>query len=115
MRNQPALRIDNIRMPPLAHLDLRDHVPDQLQIDLGDAYTGVTSCSCNSERHVGLGFAAEIYRAIIHLSRRRFCELGILRKVGTARHHIHGQTRYAQPLLATGIELSQLGDGWHLA
>ena len=91
MRDQPPLRIDDIGMTALADLDLRDHIPDQLEIDLGDAYAGVASCSSDSERHVRLGFAAEIDRSIIDLARHRFRELGFLRKVGPARHHVHGK------------------------
>ena len=91
MRDQPPLRIDDIGMTALADLDLRDHVPDQLQIDLGDAYTGVASCSGNSERHVRLGFPAEIDRSIVDFASHRLGELGFLRKVGPARHHVHGQ------------------------
>ena len=91
MRDQPPLGIDDIGMTALADLDLRDHIPDQLQIDLGDAYAGVTSCSGNSERHVRLGFPAEIDRSIVDFASHRLGELGFLRKVGPARHHVHGE------------------------
>src|SRR5216683_2093739 len=41
MRDQSPLRADDIGMTALADLDLGNHVPDQLQVDLGDADTGV--------------------------------------------------------------------------
>ena len=67
------------------------------------------------QRHVRLGFAAEIDRAVIDLARHRFRELRILGEVGAARDHVHGQPRHPQPLFAGGVELSELGDGGHLA
>ena len=91
MRDQPPLGIDDIGMTALADLDLRDHIPDQLQIDLGDAYAGVAPRSGNSERHIRLGFPAEIDRSIVDFASHRLGELGFLRKVGPARHHVHGE------------------------
>ena len=67
MRDQPAVAVDHIGVAVLADLDLRDHVPDQLEIDLGDADAGLAPRAGERERHVGLGFAAEIDRAVIDL------------------------------------------------
>ena len=94
VRDQPPLRIDDIGMPALADLDLRDHIPDQLEIDLGDAYTGVAPCSGNSERHVRLGFAAEIDRAVVYFVRNRLREGRVLRHVSAAADHLHGEPRH---------------------
>ena len=115
MRDQAALRVDHVGVAALADLDLRDHVPDQLEIDLGDAHAGVASRAGNGERHVRLGFAAEIDRSVIDLARCRFRELGIIGKIGAAADHVHGQARHPQPLLAGRVELRQLGNGGHLA
>jgi len=114
MRDQPSLRIDDIGVTALADLDLRDHVPDQLEIDLGNAHAGIAPRAGNGQRHIRLGFAAEIDRTIIDLARHRFRELGIIGEVGAAGDHVHGQPRHSQPLFAAGVELSQLGDGGHL-
>ena len=67
MGDQPALRADHIGVAVLADLDLRDHVPDQLQIDLGDADAGVLAGAGQRQRHVGLGLPAEIDRPVIDL------------------------------------------------
>ncbi len=115
MRDQPALGVDDVGAPALADLDLGDHVPDQLEIDLGDAHAGVAPGAGDGERHVGFGFPAEIDRSVIDLVRRGLGELGIAREVGAAGDHVHGQARDPEPLLAGGIELSQLGDGGDLA
>ena len=115
MRDQPPLRIDDIGMTTLAHLDLRDHVPDQLEIDLGHTYPGVTSGAGYGERHVRLGFPAEIDRSIVDFASHRLGELWFLRKVSPARHHVHGEARHPQPLLAARIELGQFGDSRHLS
>ena len=115
MRDQPPLRVDDIGMAAIADLDLRDHVPDQLEIDLGNAHAGVAPGAGNGERHVRLGFAAEIDRPVIDLARRRLGELGIVGEIGAAGDHVHGEPRHPQPLLAGGVELRQLGNGRHLA
>ena len=91
MRDQPSLRVDDIGVAALADLDLRDHVPDQFEIDFGDAHAGVAPRAGNGQRHIRLGFAAEIDRAVVDLARHRFRELGIIGKVGAARNHVHGQ------------------------
>src|SRR5262245_34474872 len=115
MRDQPALRVDHIGVTALADLDLRDHVPNELEIDLGDAHAGVTPRPGNGERHIRLGFAAEIDRAVIDFARHRFGEFGIAGEVGAAGDHVHGEPRYPQSLLAGGVELSELRYGWDLA
>ena len=115
MRDQPALRTHHVGMAVLADLDLRDHVPDQLEIDLGDADAGVLAGAGQRQGHVGFGFATEIDRAVIDLARHRLGELGIVGEVRATGDDVHGEPRHPQPLLAGGVELSELGDGGNLA
>ena len=115
MRDEAALRADHIGVALLADLDLRDHVPNQLEVDLGDADPGVAARARDRERHVGLGLAAEIDRAVIDLLRDRFGELRVLRQIEPAADHVHGEARDAQLLLAGRIELRQLGYRGNLA
>ena len=65
MRHQPALRADDIGVAVLADLDLRDDVPDQLEVDLGH---GDAAAPAMGHRHgqVRLGFLAEVDRPEIH-------------------------------------------------
>ena len=114
MRDQASLRADDIGMAVLADLDLRHHVPDQFEIDLGDADAGVLAGAGQRQRHVGLGLAAEIDRPVIDLVGDGFGEFRILGEVEPAIDHVHGQARHPQPLLAGGIDLRQFGDGRHL-
>ena len=69
----------------------------------------------SDERHVGLGLAAEIDRAVIDLLGHRLGEFRSLERSSLAADHVHGEPRYPQLLLAGGIELRQLGDRRHLA
>ena len=43
VRDQAALRVDHVGLPVLADLDLRDDLPDQLEVDLGHAHPGVAA------------------------------------------------------------------------
>jgi len=63
MGNQPSLAIDDIGVPALADLQPGNHVPDQLQIDLGDGDPGIAAGPGRRHRHIRLGFLAEIDRA----------------------------------------------------
>ena len=115
VRDQAALGVDHVGLPALADLDPGHHLPDQLEVDLGDAHAGVAAGAGERERHVGLGFAAEIDRPVIDLLGHRLAEFRVLGEVGLARHHVHGEARHPQLLAAGGVELGQLGDRRHLA
>ena len=95
MRDQPSLRVDDVGVAALTDLDLRDHVPDQLEVDFGDAHAGVAPRAGYGQRHIRLGFAAEIDRAVIDLARHCFRELGIIGKVGAAGNHVRPAARPA--------------------
>ena len=114
MRDQAPLRAHHIGMAALADLDLRDHVPDQLEIDLGDADAGVLAGAGQRQRHIGLGLPAEIDRPVIDLVGDGLGELRVLGEIEPAVHDIHGEARHPQPLLAGRIDLRQFGDGRHL-
>src|SRR5918994_5943039 len=115
MRNEAPAGPDHIGVALLADLDLRDHVPDQLKVHLGDADPCVTPCARDRERHVGLGLSAEIDWAVIDLLRCRFGEFRVLRQIEPTADHVHGKARHAQLLLARRIELRQLGYRGNLA
>ena len=114
MRDQASLRADHIGMTVLADLDLRDHVPDQLEIDLGDADAGILAGAGQRQRHIGLGLPAEIDRPVIDLVGDGLGEFRVLGEVEAGVDHVHGEPRHPQPLLAGRIDLRQFGDGRHL-
>ncbi len=114
MRDEAAVGIDHIGAAALADLDLRHHVPDQLEIDLRDAHPGIAPRAGERQRHIGLGLAAEIDRPVIDLVRHGLGEFRLGRIVDAAADHVHGQPRDAQLLVAGGVDLGELGDGRHL-
>ena len=114
MRDQACLPVDHVGAAFFADLDLRHHVPNQLEVDLRDAHAGVAPRAGERQRHVRLGLAAEVDRAVVDLVGRGFGELRLLGEVDAAADHVHGEPRDAQPLLARGIDLRQFGDRGHL-
>ena len=78
MRNQPALSVDDVSAAVLANLDLGHHVPDQLQVDLGDADAGVLTGAGHRQRHIGLGFPAEVDRPVVDFVGDGFGEFRLL-------------------------------------
>src|SRR5262249_15370892 len=82
MRDQPPISADDIRIAALPHLDLRNHIPDEFEIDLGDADTRFLACAAKSECHVRLRLAAEIDRSVINFAGLRLNEGWLFRAIG---------------------------------
>src|SRR5947199_9588960 len=64
MNHQPALGVHDIGRARLPDLDLSDHIPDRLQVDLGNVDTPSFGVRFGN-RHVWLGAIAEIDRSVI--------------------------------------------------
>ena len=69
MSDQPTLLVDDIDLPALANLDLRDDIPDEREIDLGNAHACVAPRAGERDRHIGLGLVTKIDWAVIDLAR----------------------------------------------
>jgi hypothetical protein len=78
VRNETAARVDDIRPPVLADLDLRYDVPDELQVYFGNTDPGVARGTGEGERHIRFGPAIEIDRTVVDLVRNGFDELRLL-------------------------------------
>ena len=115
MGDQPAGGIDHVSAAVAGELDLGENVPDQLQIDLGDAHPGIAPRAGERQRHVRLGFAPEIDRPVINLVRHRFGEGRILGDVIAAADHFHGEPRHFELLVAGRVDLGEFGDRRHLS
>jgi hypothetical protein len=114
MRDQTAVAIDDIGIAALPDLQPGNHVPDQLQIDLGDRDAGIAPGMGHRQGHVGLGFLAEIDRAEPNPVLARFGKARRLRIVLVAADDINRQPRDLELLFAGVVELDQLGDRRHL-
>jgi hypothetical protein len=114
MRDQPALAVDHVGVAVAADPDLRDDVPDELEVDVGDRHTAAPAMH---HRHgeVGLAAFSEIDRPVIDLVGLGLDEGGVVRAVGVAADHVHAEPRDVQLLVAGAVELGQLGDRRHLA
>ena len=115
MGDETAAGVDDKGAAVDADLDLRHHVPDQLEIDLRDADAGITPRAGERDRHIGLGLAAEIDRSVIDLVGHRLLEFRLVGIIDAAADHVHGEPRHFQLLVAGGVDLRQFGDRRHLA
>mgnify|MGYP000934535131 CR=1 FL=1 len=104
----------DIGMAALADLDLGDHVPDQLQINLGDAYAGVLAGAGQGQRHIRFGLPPKIDGAVIDLVGDSLRKFWLFREIEAAVNGIHGKPRNPQTFLARRIHLRQFGDRRHL-
>jgi hypothetical protein len=113
MRDQRTRGVDDIGEPGGAHLDARDHVPHELEVDLGGGHAAV---ACRpGDRHVRLGALAEVDRAVVDAARRRVEEPGLAGYIGPGADRVHCQPRDAQLLATARVDPRDLGDRRHLA
>src|SRR3974390_1237007 len=114
MRYQASPRIYHISLAMCANLNLRDDIPDELEIDFRDANSGIPPGTGKRQYHVRLRFASEVDRSVINLVFYSLGELGLFRQIEIAADNIHGKARDSQLLLATRIHLSKLSNRGNL-
>ncbi len=114
MGDEAALGIHHVGPAGLADADLMYHVPDVGQVHLCHADTAVPAGARNGQRHVRLGLAPEIDRAIVDLVGNGQSELVVLRIVGVAADTVHLLARHAQAFAPGLVEKRQLGDRGNL-
>ena len=110
--------IDHIGDAVLADFHLRHQVPDQLEIDVGDAHPRVPACAGKRNCHIRLRWflprsrfrAEEINRTVVDLLGHRLGEFRVLRIVGLGPDHIHRVPGYFQLFDAGGVDLGKLRD-----
>ena len=116
MRDEVPLPINHVGLAQATHADLRDDVPDELEVDLGrgDRRRGGGAVG-HGERHVRLRVLAEVHGPVPDASAARLAEARLAGDVGAAGHLVHGQPGDAQLLAPAPVEEGDLGDGGHLA
>jgi hypothetical protein len=116
VRDEVALTVDDVRLPQPADADLRDDIPDELQIHLGGGHRRRRRRAVrHRDRHVRLGLFAEVHGAVPDATAARFTKPRVAGKIGPAPHDVHGEPRHAQLLAALSIEIDDFGDRLHLA
>ena len=112
--DERALPVHHEGLPGLAHLDLRHHVPDELEVHLRRGDAPALPALGDGDRHVGLGLLAEVHRAPVQPAGAGLREARIGREIGLAAEHVHGEAGDAHLLPPGGIDVADLGDGGHL-
>src|SRR5262249_58563849 len=115
MSDEAAHRIDDVCLAMLAHLDLRDDVPDEFEIYLSDADAGVTTVAGRCEGYVRFGFGTKIDRTVIGFVGHGLDEFRVLFKVVVAVDHVRLQAGDSESLDARGINLREFRDRRDLA
>src|SRR4051812_25104816 len=98
MGDDTTLGVDDIGNAVIADLRLLHNVPHRLEIELGEAHAGVVPPPCHSQRHVGLGVAADVDWPVPDLLCHRLCEFRVPGVVGAAANHVHREARYLDEL-----------------
>src|SRR6266545_1835245 len=96
-------------------LDLRDHVPDELEVYLGHGDASLLAAAGQGQGHVGLRLLAEIHRPIVDAGRARLDEAGLPREIRLAAEHVHRQPGHPQLLPTLGVQIAELRNGRNLA
>ena len=111
MRDQPALGVGHVGVPGAADPDLGHDVPDRLEVDLRYRHFRGGFVQGHRDRHIGLGLVPEIDRAEESLLRLRHLKLRGRGIVLAAVRHVQCDARYAEPLLAGDVQMTDIGDG----
>jgi hypothetical protein len=113
--DQEPRAVDHVGLALLADLDARDHVPDELQVHLGHRHRPAFAAGAHRDRHVGLGFLAEVHRPEPGLPGARVLERRVLRAVLVGAGDVHREARHRELLAALGIDLRDVGHRRHEA
>ena len=115
MRDQVAVGVHDVGVAGLADLDLRDHVPDELEVDLRHRHPGLVAAAAQRDGDVRLGLLAEVDEAEVGLALLGIAEARVLGEIRPAAHHVHGEAGDAELLLPRRVDVADLGDRRHLA
>src|SRR5437899_758000 len=99
MSYKTAALIHHISISTLADCQVRDHVPDELEVCFGGDDSRVLPRTGHGNRHVRLRFLTEVDRAEIGLACNCFLELRVAGEIEIAADDIHCQARNAQLLM----------------
>ncbi len=113
--DEEALAVDDVRLALVADLDARHHVPDELEVDVGDGDGPGVAARAHADRHVGLGLLPEIDGADVGLAALRVAERRLLRAVLAGPDHVHPEARHRDLLATLRVELRDVGHFRHLA
>ena len=98
----------------LPDLDGRDHVPDQLEIDLGDNHADGRSIAGDRDRQVGLGAAVVADLAVPDPRRARSGDGRVGGAVGAALGSVEADPRHVKALPSGAVDEREADDGRHL-
>ena len=115
MSDEVAAGIHDVRVASLADFDSRDDIPDEFQIHLRHGDAGRDVFCGERHGHVGLRLFSEVDRSEIRSYRFGLQEARVVRKIGGARHEVHGEARHLELKPARGIEQADLCHGRCLA
>ena len=115
IRDQKTVAIDHVCFALLADFDARHHVPDELEIDLRDRHGPGIAALADRDRHVRLGFLAEVHGSEPGLPALSTAECRFLRPILARSENVHAESRHRDLLAARTIELRNVGNLGRLA
>jgi hypothetical protein len=110
---RPA-RVEHEGVARLTDMDRRDHVPDQLEIDLRDGDAVDLARTGNCHGHVRLGTFVQCHRAVPGVIRAGADDGGIARAINAAVDNVGVDPRDLQPFDALVIDQRDRDDRRHL-
>ncbi len=113
--HQQAVAVDHVGLARFADVDARDHLPDELQVELGNRDRPLGPAGADRDRHVGLGAAVEVHRAEPGRVGQGAPEGGLRRPVAAGAQHVHADPRDLDLLAPGAVEQRDVGDLGRLA
>ncbi len=113
--DEVAAAVDDVGLALLADPDARDDVPDELEVHFRDRHRAGFAAGAHGDRHVGLGFLAEVHRPVPSLAGTRILEGRLARPVAIGAGLVHLETRHRELLASLGVDLRDVGNRVHHA
>ena len=113
--DEEALAVDDVGLALVADLDPRDDVPDELEVDVGNRHRSAVAAGADRNRHVRLGFLAEVHRPEPGLAALRIAKRRLLRAILARPGDVHPEPRHRDLLATGGVDLRDVGHFRRLA
>ena len=115
MGDQASRPVEDEGVAGAPHLDSGDHVPDELEIDLGNGHPDDRAVARDRDGHEGFRAVVETDRPEPDSVGPRAGHRGLRGEIGAAFDPVQPDARHEQPLPAVGIDQGEALDGRHLA
>jgi hypothetical protein len=115
MGDQASRAVEDEGIAGAPDLDAGDHLPDELEVDLGDRHADRRAVAGDGDHHERLRAVVEVHRPEPRAVGSRALHRRPQREIGAAVDPVQPDARHEQPFAALGVDQGQVLDSRDLA